>query len=112
MPRTLERELIHSGGPDGGRQSYCISGAYVEATDQNVSISLSHVPADCGGCMWGWTFPTCPDCGGRIILGNKGPACAPGALSCRKCGSRFADMRYHAQEPGLHMSEKREAQVA
>ena len=104
MPLTLERELIHVDGQDGGRQLYCISGAYVEAADQNVSLPLPEGADKCGECFMGLSvYPECPDCGGRIVLGSGGPACAPGGRYCRKCGSRFADMREHTQEPGLHM---------
>ena len=97
MPDILERELVKNGQDT----KYCIGGAYVDAADRNVSIAIPKWVAGCGFCFDGATYPRCPDCGGRI--GFTDGVCAPGGRQCRGCGSRFADMREHEQEPGLHM---------
>ncbi|MCE2497783.1 MAG: hypothetical protein J4F28_02090 [Nitrosopumilaceae archaeon] len=97
MPDMLERELIEN----GQNITYCISSSYVDAANRNVSIAIPEGAADCGFCFYGQTYPRCPDCGGRISFTDG--ICAPGGRQCRPCGSRFADMREHEQEPGLHM---------
>lgn len=94
MMAMMERE--QSILPDG-TTVYKIGEEYVEADHNNVSIGIRPGACDDG------TYPVCPDCGGRIVLGSGGPACAPGGRYCRKCGSRFADMRHSGQAAGLHM---------
>lgn len=99
MPaRVIERELIpaDSSGPD----RYCISGAYVAAGANNVSIEIPETAGDCCRCfIGGGSYPRCPDCKSGISLA-PGDA---GSRQCRTCGSRFADMRYSGQAAGLHM---------
>lgn len=39
-------------------------------------------------------YPKCFDCGGKLVMAEHGGV--PGSRKCSKCGSRYADMRYHA----------------
>ena len=85
---NLEREK-HYGA--AGEVFYVVRGKMVEAD----AADNTHVPIPEGADAAGpGDYPPCPDCGGHILWAENGGV--PGTRECNGCGSKFADMRWHA----------------
>lgn len=100
MSWILQREKHYA----DGEAFYLIGSDLVETTEAKDVVLI--IPPDkvyeqVGGgvtvvaCQPGnKKYPRCFDCGGQLAWAENGGV--PGSRKCIKCGSRYADMRYHA----------------